>query len=176
MPMPATQRPSENEAPSPAQALKALAMRLPAYLKLAWSLGRDPAVPRGQKVWLLVAGLYNLSPLDPIPGVIPVLGQLDDYAVFLLALRRTLSASPQAVARAHLERQGLTAAQLQADLEEIQRIGRAVGKQALRGLWAGARFAGRTALALGRAALRAARQRRRGAAATPPPEPPIAPR
>jgi uncharacterized membrane protein YkvA (DUF1232 family) len=174
--MPATQRESENAAPGPAQALKALAMRLPAYLKLAWALGRDPAVPRGQKVWLLAAGLYNLSPLDPIPGVIPVLGQLDDYAVFLLALRRTLSASPQAVARAHLERQGLTAAQLQADLEEIQRIGRAVGKQALRGLWAGARFAGRTALALGRAALRAARHRRTSSAPVSPPDPPIAPR
>jgi uncharacterized membrane protein YkvA (DUF1232 family) len=171
--MSATHREKERATPGAAQALKALATRLPAYLKLAWALGRDPQVPRGQKVWLLAAGLYNLSPLDPIPGVIPVLGQLDDYAVFLLALRRTLSACPHAVALAHLERQGLTAAQLQADLDEIQRIGRAVGKQALRGLWASARFAGRTALALGRAALRAARQRRTGGA--PPPDPPIAP-
>jgi uncharacterized membrane protein YkvA (DUF1232 family) len=176
MPMTATQRGSANATLGPAQALMALAARLPAYLRLAWGLGRDPEVPSGQKVWLLAAGLYNLSPLDPIPGFIPVLGQLDDYAVLLLALRRTLSASPPDVARAQLDRQGLTAAQLQADLAEIQRIGRSVGKQALRGLWAGARFAGRTALALGRAALRAARHRRTGAAAPPPPDPPIAPR
>jgi len=174
--MPTTPQEDETPTPGPAQALRALVMRLPAYLKLAWALGRDPEVPRGQKVWLLGAGLYNLSPLDPIPGVIPVLGQLDDYAVFLLALRRTLSASPQAVARAHLKRQGLTAAQLQADLEEIQRIGRMVGNHALRGLWAGARFAGRTALALGRAALRVARHRRAPGAPPPPPEPPTSPR
>jgi uncharacterized membrane protein YkvA (DUF1232 family) len=174
--MPTTQRENESTTPGPVPALRALATRLPAYLRLAWGLGRDPEVPRGQKVWLLAAGLYNLSPLDPIPSVIPVLGQLDDYAVFLLALRRTLSASPHAVARAHLERQGLTAAQIQADLEEIQRIGRSVGKQALRGLWAGARFAGRTALALGRAVLRAARQRRTLGTTTLPRDPPVPPR
>jgi uncharacterized membrane protein YkvA (DUF1232 family) len=174
--MPTAQRENESTTASPAQGLRALAARLPAYLRLAWGLGRDPEVPRGQKVWLLGAGLYNLSPLDPIPGIIPVLGQLDDYAVLLLALRRTLSASPPDVARAHLERRGLSAAQIQADLEEIQRIGRSVGKQALRGLWAGARFAGRTALALGRAALRAARHRWAPGATPPPPDLPITPR
>jgi uncharacterized membrane protein YkvA (DUF1232 family) len=131
----------------------ALASRLPAYLRLAWALGRDPEVPRGQKAWLLAAGLYNLSPIDPIPGVIPVLGQLDDYAVLLLALRRTLRACPPDIARAHLERQGLTATQLQADLEEIQRIGARAGKQALRAAWSGLRFLGRGALALARGVL-----------------------
>jgi uncharacterized membrane protein YkvA (DUF1232 family) len=162
--MPATEPVRDAKETGPAQALMVLATRLPAYLKLAWALGRDPRVPRGDKVWLLGAGLYNLSPLDPIPGIIPVVGQLDDYAIFLLALRRTLSACPQELAREHLGAQNLTAAQLQADLEELQRIAKLIGRKALRGIWAGLRFTAKGLLAAGRGIARAARERRSQAA------------
>jgi len=162
--MPETDTAREPNETGAAQALMTLATRLPAYLKLAWALGRDPRVPRGEKVWLLGAGLYNLSPLDPIPGIIPVVGQLDDYAIFLLALRRTLSACPQELAREHLGAQNMTAAQLQADLEELQRIAKLIGRKALRGIWAGLRFTAKGLVVAGRGVARAARERRSQAA------------
>jgi uncharacterized membrane protein YkvA (DUF1232 family) len=172
--MPETETVREEKEAGPAQALMALATRLPSYLKLAWALGRDPRVPRGDKVWLLGAGLYNLSPLDPIPGIIPVIGQLDDYAIFLLALRRTLSACPKEVAVEHLEAQKLTAAQLQADLDEIRRIAKLIGKKALKGIWTGLRFTAKGVVALGRAGVRAAMERAGSGSPvgkTPPPYP-----
>jgi uncharacterized membrane protein YkvA (DUF1232 family) len=40
---------------------------------------------------MLVAGVaYLLSPIDLVPGIIPGLGQLDDLAFVLLALKSAL--------------------------------------------------------------------------------------
>jgi uncharacterized membrane protein YkvA (DUF1232 family) len=131
-------------------ALLAIARRLPRYLRLAWALLRDPRVPAPARRWLVAAGAYNLSPLDPIPGVIPVIGQLDDYAVLLLAIRKALRAVSPELRQAHLAPLDLTEAQVDADLQEIRRIVGHLGRRAARGLWTGARFAAGVGLELGR--------------------------
>ena len=53
-------------------------------------LVRDERVPRRAKWPLLLLLPYLASPIDLIPDVIPVLGQLDDAAFVALALRRVV--------------------------------------------------------------------------------------
>ena len=49
----------------------------------------------------LLAGLYVISPLDLIPDVIPVLGQLDDLGIILIALEAFLRLCPPAALMFH---------------------------------------------------------------------------
>ncbi|WP_294171589.1 YkvA family protein [uncultured Sphingomonas sp.] len=50
-------------------------------LRSAKRLANDPRVPRAAK-WVAAATLaYALSPIDLIPDVIPLLGQLDDLLI-----------------------------------------------------------------------------------------------
>lgn len=93
--------------------------RVPKYLKLAYSLAADPRVPARHRAKIAAGTAYVVSPLDPIPGVIPVVGQLDCLGVFLLSLRSTLRGAPPEVAAEHLDRAGLTASSLDADLRTL---------------------------------------------------------
>ena len=94
--------------------------RVPRYLRLGWLLMREPTVPRRGKA-ALAGGLgYAVSPIDPVPGIIPVVGQLDDLAVLLLSLRVALRSAPEAVAERHLATSGLSRATLHADLGTIR--------------------------------------------------------
>jgi uncharacterized membrane protein YkvA (DUF1232 family) len=81
--------------------------RLPKYLRLAANLARDHEVPKSAKALLAVGGAYSISPIDLVPGIIPVAGQLDDMFVLLFVLRWATRSSPPAVAAAHLQRVGL---------------------------------------------------------------------
>lgn len=52
-------------------------------LTLLWRAFLDPKVPFAAKA-LLVGGLvYGVSPLDVVPDIIPILGQLDDIGVLV---------------------------------------------------------------------------------------------
>jgi uncharacterized membrane protein YkvA (DUF1232 family) len=128
----------------------AIARRLPGYYRLAWRLVRDPRVPSPARRWLVGAGIYNLSPVDLVPGIIPVLGQLDEYAVLLLAVRKALRAAPEEVRREHLERAKSSEAQIDQDLREMRRIAGHVTQRAAWGVWAGVRFATGVGVELGR--------------------------
>jgi uncharacterized membrane protein YkvA (DUF1232 family) len=80
----------------------------------------DPAVSPGRKVLLGLSVAYAVSPIDLVPGIIPVLGQLDDLAVLLLGLRRALDGCAPEAARAHLERAGLSESALEKDLANVR--------------------------------------------------------
>lgn len=58
-----------------------------------WRRLRDPSVPARQKAIPLFALLYILSPIDLVPDALLGLGQLDDIAVLVIALRLFLSLS-----------------------------------------------------------------------------------
>lgn len=117
--------------------------RLPRYLALGVNLARDERVPRGAKTGLLLAGAYAVSPIDLVPGIIPVAGQLDDLLIMLHALRRAVRACPAEVAADELARAGLSPGLLDDDL--------ATCRATLRWLAAkGLRFGGRLAAAAGR--------------------------
>ncbi|MCC6179303.1 MAG: DUF1232 domain-containing protein [Chloroflexi bacterium] len=86
----------------------AVAIRMPRYARLGWLLVNDPHVSGYGKVVLGGALGYVLSPIDAVPGLIPVLGQMDDMAVLILAVRTALRAAAPDVAAAHLQTAGLT--------------------------------------------------------------------
>ena len=73
-------------------------------IRLSWSLLLDNRVPLRLKVIPLTAIAYVLSPIDLVPDVIPVLGQLDDLGVLMTALTTFNNLAPADVAAEHMER------------------------------------------------------------------------
>jgi uncharacterized membrane protein YkvA (DUF1232 family) len=98
----------------------ALVARVPRYLRLGWLLVQEPAVSGRGKAVLAGALGYAVSPIDPVPGFIPVLGQLDDLAVLLLGVRAALRSAPPELAEQHLKTAGLSHEQLETDLLTIR--------------------------------------------------------
>ena len=124
--------------PFPRERFVALVRRLPGYARLAWRLARDERLSRARRTAVAAAAAYLVSPIDLVPGIIPVAGQLDDAAVALLALRFALRGLPAADRAVHLEASGLTAADLDDDLGTVRKgaawLLRRGGRAAL---WAG---------------------------------------
>ncbi len=70
--------------------------------QLAWRLYGDPRVSFLLKAMAPVLGLaYFIMPIDLMPDLIPVLGQLDEIAVFLLLMRLFISLAPPELVAEH---------------------------------------------------------------------------
>ncbi len=74
-----------------------------AQVRLAVRLVREPAVPVLTKAVLAIAVVYLIWPLDFLPDIFPVLGQLDDLGVVLAALELFLHLCPDAPSAFHRE-------------------------------------------------------------------------
>lgn len=98
----------------------AMVTRLPTYARLGADLARDPDVPASAKASLVAAGAYALSPIDLVPGIIPVAGQMDDLAALLIAIRFAVRMTPKEVAVPHLERADITPQQIDEDLKAVR--------------------------------------------------------
>lgn len=136
---------------------------LPAYAKLATAIVRDPDVPGPAKAVLGLGGGYALSPIDLIPGIIPVVGQMDDMYAVLTALQQSLKRMPDDTARKHLDATGVTREQIDDDLAAVRDLGRMAVVKTLK-------FGGKALGRLSRAALNAANhqlQRRDARRGTP---------
>lgn len=72
-------------------------------LHLALRLVREPAVPPYLKVVPFAALAYVLSPLDFLPDVLPVIGQLDDLGIVILGVKLFLRLCPADVVAFHRE-------------------------------------------------------------------------
>ena len=70
-------------------------------LRLAWRLMREPRVPALAKAVPVLAILYVASPIDIIPDVLPVIGQIDDIGSLVLAVKAFLKMCPAGVAAHH---------------------------------------------------------------------------
>ena len=133
----------DDQDPELNQAVLSLTFRLPAYGRLYWRLLREGDLSGPQQAIALGALAYTLSPIDLVPGIVPVLGQLDDLAVALLGLRLILRAMPPAAAERHLLAAGLSQAQLDADIATLGRVVGTLGRQSLRLAGAAARLGAR---------------------------------
>ena len=71
--------------------------------RLAARLIREPRVPSLIKALPLLPVLYLIAPLDFLPDVLPVLGQLDDLGVALATLQVFLKLCPSSVKAFHEE-------------------------------------------------------------------------
>jgi uncharacterized membrane protein YkvA (DUF1232 family) len=94
--------------------------RLPRYIFLGTNLVRDDRVPKRIKAMVIAGGIYAVSPIDLVPGLIPVAGQLDDLLVLLLSLRTAVRGCPPEVAEEQLQRAGITAANFDEDLRSVR--------------------------------------------------------
>jgi uncharacterized membrane protein YkvA (DUF1232 family) len=74
-----------------------------AQMRLAIRLLREPRVPMLVKAIPILAALYVIWPLDVVPDFFPVLGQLDDLGMALLALELFTKMCPAVVRSFHQE-------------------------------------------------------------------------
>lgn len=113
------------------QRLTALVKRLPAYLSLTKRLLVDPGVPATSKALLGLGGAYALSPIDLVPGIIPVAGQLDDAYVLLYGLRKCLTSMPEAMAAFHLEQAGVSMQEIDEDIALVISLAKRIARMVI---------------------------------------------
>ena len=68
---------------------------------------------------VVAAAGYLISPVDAVPGFIPVIGQLDDIAVMLAAIRFAMAGLDANRRREHLDAVGLEDGDLVEDLKTV---------------------------------------------------------
>jgi len=83
---------------------------IPNLLKLLIRLFKDSRVPVTEKVFVVGAIVYFLSPLDLLPDMIPFLGQVDDLYLIALTILRLLNRTNDSVLREHWDGGGDIAA------------------------------------------------------------------
>lgn len=81
--------------------LKEYALLVPRLVKLLWRLARDPRVPARSKATLFILAGYLATPIDILPDMVPVIGQLDDLIIAAFALDQMLNRVPPEVVREH---------------------------------------------------------------------------
>jgi uncharacterized membrane protein YkvA (DUF1232 family) len=99
-----------------------LIRRLPTYMRLVWALLRDGRVAPQQKLILAGIGAYLFFPVDLIPDFVPILGQLDDFAVVLLGLDLFIRSAPPAIVDEHLAKIAQDKDQLRRDIDTAERL------------------------------------------------------
>jgi uncharacterized membrane protein YkvA (DUF1232 family) len=118
--------------PFPREEVTALLRRLPRYGRLAWALARHPRLSRARRAAVLAGAAYVISPIDLLPGIIPVVGQLDDMLVALGAIRLALSGLKPAERARQLAAAGLTQEELDADIRTTGRTAAWLGRSGIR--------------------------------------------
>lgn len=99
-----------------------LLKRFGLYGKLILEIFKTLKLTKKQKM-LLGAGLaYLISPIDLIPGVIPVLGQLDDIIVALTVLVKILKELSPEDRNSYLEKFAVTLEMIEEDLQFAKRL------------------------------------------------------
>ena len=70
-------------------------------VRLTSRLLREPRVPLYIKAVPVLAALYIISPFDIVPDMLPVVGQLDDLGLLLIAIGAFLKVCPAGVVDFH---------------------------------------------------------------------------
>ncbi|HEX3724528.1 MAG TPA: YkvA family protein [Nitrolancea sp.] len=139
------------------ETLVRLLRRSPRYARLSRRLLMDSRLTAWQKAPLVAAIGYGLSSIDLVPGIVPVLGQLDDLIVLLGALRLTLDRIPDSVANEHLLAINLTKSDIDADVTDTVRAARRIVVGGVRGVTKVVRTGTRLSLKLASAGIRSLR-------------------
>lgn len=78
------------------------AAHLPNFVRLFVRLLADRCVSGFAKALLLASVVYAVSPMDFLPDLMPVLGQMDDLTIFIMACRMFLHLCPRERVRLHV--------------------------------------------------------------------------
>jgi uncharacterized membrane protein YkvA (DUF1232 family) len=135
--------------PFPTDRFRELLGHLPRYARLAWALGRDERLSRTRRAALIAGAAYLASPIDLVPGIIPVAGQLDDAAAVLTALRIALNGLPPADRERALVDAGLEPGVLERDLGTVGATYAWLGRQGARLAWRGTKAVARASARIG---------------------------
>ena len=92
-------KPKHSGLPAPPNSLLA---RLGEQFRLSWRLFQDNRVPLRVKLIPILGIAYLVSPFGLIPALIPVIGQIDAFAVTLLVVAWFNYAAPRATSEEHL--------------------------------------------------------------------------
>ncbi|PIU60929.1 MAG: hypothetical protein COS84_11745 [Armatimonadetes bacterium CG07_land_8_20_14_0_80_40_9] len=124
--------------------------RLPTYGKLSFFLFKDHRLNRFQKL-MLIAGLgYTISPVDLVPGFIPVVGQLDDLYVMLTLLHKVLKSLPPNVTKEHLQEVELRIENIEDDIKAVKKASGKIAVSSVKFLGRSIWFITKTAFKIGR--------------------------
>jgi uncharacterized membrane protein YkvA (DUF1232 family) len=74
---------------------------IPSYVRMLFGLMRDARVSRLDRLLVVGALAYVISPLDFIPDVIPFFGQVDDVFFVMLAVQRLMDGAEDDVLLDH---------------------------------------------------------------------------
>jgi uncharacterized membrane protein YkvA (DUF1232 family) len=105
---------------------------MPSYVKLMYRLFKDKAVPDNAKRNLTLALGYNISPIDLIPGFIPVIGQIDNVYITIVLLKRAILSCPPEIARKHLIDADVCMDEIDQDIATARELMKEVGKIVLK--------------------------------------------
>jgi uncharacterized membrane protein YkvA (DUF1232 family) len=81
--------------------LKAWAKRLKRDVVALYFAARDPRVPWYAKAVAAAVAAYALSPIDPIPDFIPIIGHLDELVVLPLGIALAVNLIPSEIMAEH---------------------------------------------------------------------------
>lgn len=76
-------------------------MAVPNLVKLLTRLMKDPRVSRRSKMLAVGTLAYVVSPIDLLPDVIPLVGQVDDIILLVFALNHLVRHAGEHVIREH---------------------------------------------------------------------------
>lgn len=76
-------------------------------LHLLWSILSDRRVPWYIKVLPVIVAMYLLLPFDLIPEFLPIIGQLDDLSLLMIALSLFVRLAPSEVVEEYKHRMGI---------------------------------------------------------------------
>ncbi len=107
----------------------AVLVKSPKYAFLAANLARDGRLTVGQRLGAVACMGYVFSPVDLVPGIIPIAGQLDDLAVLIGGLKLVLKTVPPPVGLEQLGRAGLSARDVDEDLRTVGDTAAWLGRQ-----------------------------------------------
>ncbi|HNU81085.1 MAG TPA: YkvA family protein [Bacillota bacterium] len=116
--------------------------KLPAYGRLLIKLYKSPDIRRGQKLLLSAGIAYSVSPIELIPNIIPVAGQLDNLIVMLRCLRKVLTSSDEKVRERFLKESGMTIEEIDEDIKISVDTLKSIGRGTVRIVTNTGKFAG----------------------------------
>ncbi|MEP7288944.1 MAG: DUF1232 domain-containing protein [Chloroflexota bacterium] len=98
-----TEKPKRSEVPPPQRGI-GFFRQLLEQVRLSFALVTDNRVPLVLKVIPFLAVAYVISPIDLIPDIFPILGQLDDLGVVMVGISVFTQLAPAEIVAGHLAR------------------------------------------------------------------------
>jgi uncharacterized membrane protein YkvA (DUF1232 family) len=99
-----------------------IASRVPMYTRLITSLVMDDRMPAGRKALLAGATGYLILGRDLIPDSVPIIGELDDLVVIVLAAELFLDGVPDDLLEEKLAKLGIDRAEFDRDIAQVRRL------------------------------------------------------